>query len=143
MKIYFLALTFISASALAVPPKASLYERLGGKKGVTSLASSFVDTISTDAQLMKNAALKKLEAKVDKLRIKSRLADELCKASGGPCKPSSKPVLENAPSQLHLEPMDWFSVLQDANVAMEHCHVANPERIELVNLMLQARNRTE
>src|SRR5437763_153264 len=59
---------------------ASLYERLGGKPAITAVVEDFVGNVAGDARI--NARF----ANADIPRLKTMLVDQVCAASGGPCK---------------------------------------------------------
>jgi len=65
-----------SRSAMAQP---SLYERLGGKPAITAVIDDFVGNVAADARINKRFA------NADVPRLKARLVDQVCEASGGPC----------------------------------------------------------
>src|SRR5262249_50031308 len=58
----------------------SLYERLGGKDAITAVVGEFVTISAGDARINKKFA----KTNVD--RLKSELIDQICMATGGPCK---------------------------------------------------------
>ena len=58
----------------------SLYERLGGKEAITAVVDDFVGRVAADNRI------NKFFAKADIPRLKSQLVNQICEASGGPCK---------------------------------------------------------
>jgi hemoglobin len=132
-----LVLPFLNASAA---PQASLFERLGGKKGVARIADSFVETLRNDKQLLTDPQLKGIETRANKKQVKARLSDEICKATGGPCKPSAAALLADG-TQVHLGITQWIEVFQDANQALDECHVTGKERAEMLSLLYQAQSK--
>jgi hemoglobin len=132
-------LTILVSQSLTAAER-PLYERLGGKKGVTSIANAFVETLSSDQRLMKNTRIRELEKGTDKKGVKIRLADEICKAAGGPCKPNRTPVIANAPKDLKLGTMEWLYVVGDADAALSKCKVGSQEKAELLGMLFNARD---
>ena len=57
----------------------SLYERLGGKAGITAVIDDFVGRCAGDARI--NGKF----ARTDIARLKANLVDQVCEATGGPC----------------------------------------------------------
>ena len=57
----------------------SLYERLGGKDGITAVIDAFVASCAADGRI--NGKF----ARTDIPRLKAMLVDQVCAASGGPC----------------------------------------------------------
>src|SRR2546423_6557230 len=66
-----------SGKTMAQP---SLYERLGGKPAITAVVDDFVGNVANDTRINKRFA------NADIPRLKSRLVDQVCEATGGPCK---------------------------------------------------------
>ena len=58
----------------------SLYERLGGKKAITAVVDDFVGRVAADKRI--NGFF----AGANVPRLKMTLVDQICEATGGPCK---------------------------------------------------------
>src|SRR5712691_2903525 len=58
----------------------SLYDRLGGKDAITAVVDDFVDRVAADNRI------NKFFAKANVPRLKMMLVDQICEATGGPCK---------------------------------------------------------
>lgn len=58
----------------------SLYERLGGKEAITAVVDDFVGRVAADNRI--NGFF----AKANIPRLKTQLVNQICEASGGPCK---------------------------------------------------------
>lgn len=117
--------------------KASLFERLGGKPGTSRIASAFIDELAGDARLMKNPRFAQMKAKVKLPDAKARFGDELCNATGGPCKLNPKPLIVNAPAPSTIAAMEWFYIIDDANAALDKANVPARERGELLSLLMK------
>src|SRR5204862_3632786 len=81
--------TFAAGSLFGVaqsPTKAkSLYDRLGGKKPITAVVDEFVSRVAADNRI--NAFFAATAADSKRLaKFKTNLVDQICEASGGPCK---------------------------------------------------------
>src|SRR5438876_10328270 len=87
-----LGLAIASVLALSSPMLAkekSLYERLGGKKAITAVVDEFVGRVAADTRI--NAFFAKTAADPARLKkFKGNLVDQICQASGGPCKYKGK-----------------------------------------------------
>ena len=75
-----LSISFLTAGCAAMTPKKSLYERLGGKMAITAVVDDFVGRVAADKRI--NGFF----AKANIPRLKMRLVNQICQASGGPCK---------------------------------------------------------
>ena len=62
----------------------SLYDRLGGKPAITAVVDDFVGRVVADNRI--NGFF----AKANAPRLKAQLVDQICEASGGPCKYSGR-----------------------------------------------------
>ncbi len=82
------AIIALAVVALAVTPavamKKSLFDRLGGKPAITAVVDDFVANVAADKRI--NAFF----AKADIPHLKMELVDQLCQATGGPCKYTGK-----------------------------------------------------
>ena len=58
----------------------SLYERLGGKAAITAVVDDFVGRVAADNRI------NSFFATTDIPRFKMNLVNQICEASGGPCK---------------------------------------------------------
>src|SRR5438128_5639794 len=67
----------------------SLYDRLGGKKAITAVVDEFVGRVAADKRINNYF----MAAASDPARLaafKMKLVDQICQASGGPCKYKGK-----------------------------------------------------
>ncbi|MBM3511023.1 MAG: group 1 truncated hemoglobin [Alphaproteobacteria bacterium] len=62
----------------------SLYDRLGGKPAITAVVDEFVARLAADNRVNKRFA------KTDMPKLKAHLVDQVCEATGGPCKYAGK-----------------------------------------------------
>jgi hemoglobin len=90
----------VAALALAVgasnciaqqaPPAApNFYQELGGKPGIDSIVTRFTDLMLADQRV------KDTFEGVDLVRFRSKLAEQFCVASGGPCSYTGKSMAES------------------------------------------------
>jgi hemoglobin len=81
------ALTAWTAAQSAQSGK-SLYERLGGKPAIQAVVDDFIGNVAADPRI--NGFF----ANADIPRLKRMLVDQICEASGGPCKYTGKSMKE-------------------------------------------------
>jgi hemoglobin len=78
------ALLALTAGCASMAPQGmsdkSLYERLGGKEAITAVVDDFVGRVAADNRI--NGFF----AKANIPRLKTQLVNQICEASGGPCK---------------------------------------------------------
>src|SRR5215470_2302767 len=64
----------------AMMEKKPLYDRLGGKPAITAVVDDFIGNVAGDARINQRFANANIP------RLKAMLVDQICEASGGPCK---------------------------------------------------------
>src|SRR5262245_61866547 len=75
----------VTAGAQKAAKQPSLYERLGGKKAITAVVDEFVGRVAADNRINHFfAATASNPAQLASFKMK--LVDQICEASGGPCK---------------------------------------------------------
>ena len=67
----------------------ALYKGLGGKKGITGVVNDFVGRCATDPKIMSFFADTAKDPK-RLAKFKTNLVNQICQASGGPCKYTGK-----------------------------------------------------
>lgn len=83
MNKFFYALFLVGGLALSSTPavaSTTLYEQLGGKENIRALMDDFVTRVAADPRI--GDQFKNTDAK----RLASQLTDQVCEATGGPCK---------------------------------------------------------
>lgn len=73
-------LVFLAGCAAMGMAEKSLYERLGGKEAIMAVVDDFVGRVAADNRI--NGFF----AKANIPRLKTQLVNQICEASGGPCK---------------------------------------------------------
>src|SRR5690242_2241970 len=106
-----------SAAAPAAPSgTVSLYVELGGTEGITKVVDVFLRRINSDARI------NTLFAKSDHNDLRRLVIEQLCEASGGPCKYSGR-SMEEAHSGLNLTNADFSAFMGDLIAAMDELNV--------------------
>src|SRR3984957_18117591 len=87
-----IAAILMLAGAAQAPLEAkekTLYQRLGGKKSITAVVDEFVGRVAADKRI--NSYFAATAADPKRLAtFKMNLVDQICMASGGPCKYAGK-----------------------------------------------------
>src|SRR5215467_6134320 len=72
-------------SSFAAGKEKSLYDRLGGKKAITAVVDEFVGRVAADTRI--NGFFGATASDPARLKkFKGNLVDQICQASGGPCR---------------------------------------------------------
>lgn len=109
-------------------PASSLYERLGGLGTITNVVDKFVDGMAADERIGPRFAAS------NPSRLKIRIIQQLCEASGGPCKYQGQPMTV-AHKGMNLTSEEFDASLEDLAKALDEAGVAAPEKNELLALV--------
>jgi len=116
----------------AAKPK-SLYTRLGGKKAITAVVDQFVTNCATDTRINKFFADTAKDPKRLK-RFKTNLVNQICQASGGPCKYTGKDM-KTAHKGMGITDADFNALVEDLVKALDQFHVGETEKNELLGAL--------
>jgi hemoglobin len=108
----------------------SLYERLGGKKAIEAVVDEFVGRVAADKKINHFFA----ETAADAKRLaafKSKLVDQICEASGGPCKYTGKDM-KRAHAGMGVSGADF---VVDLAAALNALQVPEKEQNELLGAL--------
>jgi hemoglobin len=111
----------------------SLYERLGGKKAITAVVDDFVGRVAADTRI--NAFFAQTAADPKRLaKFKGNLVDQICEASGGPCKYKGKDM-KTAHQGMGIAGADFNALVEDLTAALDHFKVGDQEKNELLGVL--------
>jgi hemoglobin len=111
----------------------SLYSRLGGKKAITAVVDEFVNNVAADDRINKFFA----DTAKDPKRLaafKGKLVDQICQASGGPCKYKGKDM-KTAHAGMGVSEADFNALVEDLVKALDKFNVGQPEKDELLGAL--------
>jgi len=91
--------------------KKTLYERLGGKSAITAVVDDFVANCAADTRINTFFAATAKEPKRLAM-FKANLVDQLCEASGGPCKYTGK-NMKDAHKGMGISGADFDALVED------------------------------
>jgi hemoglobin len=106
----------------------SLYERLGGKAGITAVVDDFVARVAADNRI--NGFF----AKTDIPRLKSMLVDQICEASGGPCKYTGRDM-KTAHRGMGVTNAAFDALVGDLVATLDKFKVGAGEQKELLSVL--------
>jgi hemoglobin len=132
--LFSLALVLIVGSvASAQQMGKSLYSRLGGKKAITAVVDQFVANVGGDDRINHFFA----DTVKDKKRLdkfKDNLVDQICQASGGPCKYKGKDM-KTAHKGMGITDADFNALVEDLVKALDKFNVGATEKGELLGAL--------
>ena len=123
----------LTISSPAQAKDKSLYDRLGGKKAITAVVDEFVGRVAADARINHFFAA----AAADPARLKMfkmKLVDQICQASGGPCKYTGKDM-KSAHAGMGVSAADFNALVQDLVGALDKFKVGEREKGELLGAL--------
>jgi hemoglobin len=112
----------------AAPPP-TLYDKLGGKEGVSGIIDSFLGNITADKRVSKDFA-KTTGPKLD--HFKQMLADQICEAAGGGCAYSGK-NMKDAHKGMGVTDAQFAAFVEDLTLALEEKQVGKEDQQALLD----------
>jgi hemoglobin len=105
------------AAAPAAHPSATLYERLGGTQGIGTVVDDFLGRVVKDERINARFAF------ADVPRLRTRLVEMLCQASGGPCTYSGRDM-KSVHAGMGIRGSEFDALAGHLVEAMEAAHVS-------------------
>jgi hemoglobin len=122
-----------SAASIVQAQQASLYNNLGGKKALVAVVDDFVGRVAADKRI--NAYFAATAADPQRLAaFKSKLVDQICEASGGPCKYTGK-SMKAAHAGMGITGADFGALVSDLVAALDKFHVAAKDKDALLGVL--------
>jgi hemoglobin len=106
----------------------SLYDRLGGKDAITAVVDKFVGIVVADDRI--NGFFKNADAG----NLKKQLVDQICSATGGPCKYEGKDM-KTAHAGMNVKDADFNALVEDLVKALDEFKVPEKEKSELLGAL--------
>ena|SRR3989304_5313126 len=117
-------LTYKSASSA----DKSLYDRLGGKAAISAVVDQFVSNVAADTRV--NMAF----ANTDIPHFKQCLVDQICQATGGPCKYTCR-SMKDSHAGLGCTNDNFTAVVEDLVAALNKFNVPKKEQDDLLAIL--------
>jgi hemoglobin len=123
----------VGALSVAQAQAASLYTNLGGKTAIVAVVDDFVGRVAADTRINTFFAA----TAADPMRLaafKSKLVDQICEASGGPCKYTGLSMKE-AHAGRGISTADFNALVSDLVAALDKFHVAPKDKQTLLGVL--------
>ena len=122
-----------AASALSAGGKDALYKSLGGKKAIVAVVDEFVGRVAGDSRI--NGYFKDTASDPKRLAaFKMKLVDQICEASGGPCKYTGKSMKE-AHAEMGITSGDFNALVEDLVGALDKFNVKPADKNALLSAL--------
>src|SRR5215510_6931249 len=127
---------FVGSAARAQQPGAqkTLYERLGGLKGITMVSDDFINRLVANKTLNKNPAIDAGRKSSPPPYLKFQVSQLVCEVSGGPCKYTGKSMKE-AHAHLNISEKEWEIMAAEFKKSLDKFKIAAAEQKELVEIV--------
>ena len=122
-----------SAPLLGQMKEKSLYDRLGKKTAIAAVVDEFVSRVAADNRI--NTFFAKTAADPARLKMfKGNLVDQICEASGGPCKYKGKDM-KTAHMGMGVSGADFSALVEDLSGALDALKVGAHEKEQLLGAL--------
>lgn len=108
--------------------QASLYDRLGGKPAITAVVDDFIGNVAADTRINQRFAGANIP------RLKGRLVDQICEASGGPCKYTGQ-TMRDAHTGMKITDAEFTALVEDLVKSLDTFKVPAKEKGELLGAL--------
>lgn len=108
--------------------QASLYDRLGGKPAITAVVDDFIANVAGDERI--NGRF----GGTDIPKLKSRLVDQVCNATGGPCTYTGKDM-KTAHAGMRIQEAEFNALVEDLIKTLNKFKVGKTEQGELLGAL--------
>ncbi|HEU5055990.1 MAG TPA: hypothetical protein VFU21_05675 [Kofleriaceae bacterium] len=115
-------------TAPAAPADRSLYERLGGMPAIEAVVADFVGRTTTDPRI------KERFFATDAVHLKKMLAEQVCAATGGPCRYSGRDM-KVTHGGMEIVEAEWDALVEDLVAALDRFQVPEREKGELLGAL--------
>ena len=117
--------TLAACGMMESKPETSLYDRLGGKPAITAVVDDFVGNVAGDARI--NGYF----ARANVPHLKAMLVDQICEASGGPCKYAGRDM-KSAHAGMGIGDPQFTALVEDLVKSLDKFKVPAREKNELL-----------
>lgn len=122
----------ISGASAQMMGKRSLYDRLGGYNAISAVVDDFVANVAADKRI------NKFFAKANIPRLKARLVEQLCQASGGPCIYTGGDM-KSVHAGMGVRNKDFDALVGDLVKSLNKFKVPAAEQKEIASVLLPMR----
>jgi hemoglobin len=117
-----------SGGAAAAPAQKSLYERLGGLEAIKAVIGEFAGRVLADERINKKFA------KSDPQRLTLHLVEQVCMATGGPCKYTGMDM-KKTHKNMKVTEGEFNALVEDLVAALDKFSVPAQEKTDLLHLL--------
>jgi hemoglobin len=108
--------------------KKSLFDRLGGKPAITAVVDDFVANVAADARINQRFSTANIP------RLKAMLVDQICEATGGPCKYTGRDM-KSVHAGMRITDAEFNALVEDLVKSLDKFKVPAQEKTELLTAL--------
>ena len=112
----------------------SLYERLGGLKGITVVVDDFINRLVANDELNKNPAISAGRKSSPSPYLKFQVSQMVCGVTGGPCNYTGK-AMKEAHAHLGISEKEWGVMAAEFKTSLDKFKVPAAEQKELFDIV--------
>jgi len=119
------------ASAQQPGAQKSLYDRLGGLKGITVVVDDFINRLVANKELNKNPAIDAGRKRSPAPYLKFQVSQMVCGVTGGPCKYTGKTMAESH-VHLNISEQEWGIMAREFKKSLDKFKVPAKEKDDVL-----------
>jgi len=123
-----------AASAQQPGAQQSLYDRVGGLKGITLVVDDFIDRLVANEELNKNPAIDAGRRRSPAPYLKFQVSQMVCEATCGPCRYTGK-AMRASHAQLNISEKEWGVMAEEFKKSLDKFKVPAVEQKELFDIV--------
>jgi hemoglobin len=120
-------------SAAAAPTANTLYDRLGGRDAIVAVVDSFVARVAADSRI-NGFFTATASDPVRMASFKTKLVDQICQASGGPCTYTGKDM-KTAHAGMKITGEHFDALVEDLVATLSAFNVAQADQDALLGVL--------
>lgn len=123
-----LAIVLAACTSMQSAPQKSLYDRLGGKPAIQAVVDDFIGNVAADTRI--NGFF----ANTNIPRLNSMLVNQICEATGGPCKYTGRDM-KSAHTGMGVTEAHFNALVEDLVKSLNKFNVPEKEKNELLTAL--------
>ena len=112
----------------------TLYERLGGLKGITVVVDDLINRLVVNKTLNKNPAINADRKSSPAPYLKYQVSEFVCQGTGGPCKYTGKAMKESH-AHVNISEVEWNVMAVEFKKSLDKFKVPAAEQKELFEIV--------
>ena len=124
--------TFVAAGCASMESggmaQKPLYDRLGGKPAIQAVVDDFIGNVAGDGRINKRFANANIP------RLKTMLVDQICEASGGPCKYTGQ-TMKASHTGMKITDAEFGALVEDLVKSLDKFKVGAQEKSDLLGAL--------